>query len=303
MDYIIHLIIIIAIYIPLALSLDLVVGHTGILSITHAAFYGFGAYATAILTKFYNYNFFTSMLIGMIVSALIAIAISYSLKKVKGDYYSLASIGLAVIVYTLFMNLDSVTHGPFGIFGIARPSIPLSIFTENLENINTFSTFNFSTNISFLLLATFISIAITFLIYKMKSTHFIRVLHAIREDEQALSTFNYNVNNYKMAVFALAAGIAPISGSLYAAYISFIDPTSFTVNESIFLLTIIILGGLASMRGVIYGVIALTLLPEILRFVGLPNEIAAQTRVLLYGMALIYLMYKRPVGMLGKYSL
>lgn len=304
MDYIIHLIIIIAIYIPLALSLDLVVGHTGILSITHAAFYGLGAYATAILTKFYNYNFFTSMLMGMILSALIAIAISYSLKKVRGDYYSLASIGLAVIVYTLFMNLDSVTHGPFGIFGIARPSIPLSIFTENINTVSGFTkSYIFSSNISFLLLATFISMAITFLIYKIKGTHFIRVLHAIREDEQALSTFNYNVNNYKMAVFALAAAIASVSGSLYAAYISFIDPTSFTVNESIFLLTIIILGGLASMRGVIYGVIALTLLPEILRFIGLPNEIAAQTRVLLYGMALIYLMYKRPVGMLGKYSL
>ncbi len=276
------------IYIPLALSLDLVVGHTGILSITHAAFYGVGAYATAILTKFYDYNFFTSILIGMLLSALIACAISYCLKNVKGDYYSLASIGLAVIVYTLFMNLDSITHGPFGIFGISRPSV---------------STFIFSNNISFLLLIAFICAAITFLIYKLKGAHFIRVLHAVREDEQALSTFNYNINNYKMMVFAIAAAVASVSGSLYAAYISFIDPSSFTVNESIFLLTVIILGGLASTRGVISGVVLLILLPELLRFVGLPNEIAAQTRVLLYGLALIYLMYRRPIGMLGKYSL
>ncbi len=295
MDYIIHLAIIIMIYIPLALSLDLIVGHTGILSIAHAGFYGVGAYTAAILSKFYGFNFFMSMLIGAVLSSLIACGISYSLKKVKGDYYSLASIGLAVIIYTLFMNLDSITKGPFGIFGIARPSISLPFVRENL--------FIFSNNFSFFILISFISLAITYFIYKLNDTHFIRVLHAIREDEDALKVMGYNIQNYKMAVFAIGAAIASISGALYAAYISFIDPSSFTVNESIFLLTVIILGGLASMRGVIYGVIALTLLPEILRFVGLPNEIAAQTRVLLYGMALIYLMYKRPVGMLGKYSL
>lgn len=106
-----------------------------------------------------------------------------------------------------------------------------------------------------------------------------------------------------MTVFSIGAVFASISGSLYASYISFIDPSSFTLNESIFLLTVIILGGLASTRGVIAGVVILTLLPEVLRFIGLPSEIAAQTRVILYGLALIYLMYKRPIGLFGKYSL
>lgn len=288
MDYIIHLLIIIALYIPFAMSLNLIVGHSGILSITHAAFYGLGAYATAILTKFYGFPFFLSMLIGLAISTIIATAIAYSLKKVKGDYYALASIGLSVIMYSLFMNLDSITKGPFGIFGIARPTI-LGI--------------SFSSSLSFLFLTIIIAGLSTLVLDTLARTHFGRVLHAIREDEDALLPFRYKINSYKMMVFALGAVFASISGSLYASYISFIDPTSFTLNESIFLLTIIILGGLASTRGVISGVVILTLLPEVLRFVGLPNEIAAQTRVILYGCALVYLMYKRPVGLFGKYSL
>ena len=288
MDYIIHLLIIIALYIPFAMSLNLIVGHSGILSITHAAFYGLGAYATAILTKFYGFPFFLSMLVGIVISVCIATAIAYSLKKVKGDYYALASIGLSVIMYSLFMNLDSVTKGPFGIFGIARPTI-LGV--------------SFSSSFSFLILTIIIAGLSILILDTIARTHFGRVLHAIREDEDALLPFRYKIHSYKMMVFALGAMFASISGSLYASYISFIDPTSFTLNESIFLLTVIILGGLASTRGVISGVVILTLLPEILRFVGLPNEIAAQTRVILYGCALIYLMYKRPVGLFGKYSL
>lgn len=288
MDYIIHLLIIIALYIPFALSLNLIVGHSGILSITHAAFYGLGAYATGILTKYYGFSFLSSMLVGVIIAMIIAIIITHSLKKVHGDYYALASIGLAVIMYSLFMNLDSVTKGPFGIFGIDRPSV--------------FS-YSFSTNTSFLVFAVIIAGISTLALDLLPRTHFGRVLHAIREDEEALLPFNYNVNRYKVTVFAIGAAFAAISGSLYAGYISFIDPSSFTLNESIFLLTVIILGGLASTRGVIAGVVILTLLPEALRFVGLPNDIAAQTRVILYGLALIYLMYKRPVGLFGKYSL
>lgn len=288
MDYILHLLIIIALYIPFALSLNLIVGHSGILSITHAAFYGLGAYATAILTKFYGVPFFTSVITGAFVSAVVASLISYSLKKVKGDYYALASIGLSVIMYSLFMNLEGITKGPFGIFGIARPSL---------------FAVSFSTTISFLLLTLVIAGLSAFIIDKLARTHFGRVLHAIREDEDALTPFQYNIHTYKMIVFAIGAIFASISGSLYASYISFIDPSSFTLNESIFLLTVIILGGLASTRGVITGVVVLTLLPELLRFIGLPNEIAAQTRVILYGLALIYLMYKRPVGLFGKYSL
>lgn len=288
MDYLIHLLIIIALYIPFAMSLNLIVGHSGILSITHAAFYGLGAYATAILTKFYGFPFFLSMLMGITVSAFIATAIAYSLKKVKGDYYALASIGLSVIMYSLFMNLDSITKGPFGIFGISRPSL---------------FGISFSSSISFLILTLIIAGISTLIIDTLARTHFGRVLHAIREDEEALLPFRYKISSYKMMVFALGAVFASISGSLYASYISFIDPTSFTLNESIFLLTVIILGGLASTRGVITGVVILTLLPEVLRFVGLPNEIAAQTRVILYGCALVYLMYKKPVGLFGKYSL
>jgi len=258
------------------------------LSINHVVYYGLGAYATAILMKFYNFSFEASVLCGIIISVIIACLLTFALKKVQNEYYALASIGLSIIFASLLMNLGDITKGAFGIFGITRPEI---------------FGFTFNTNLSFLILSLIVSGVCSAILFSLKHTHFLRVLHAIREDEVAVKAFGYNVEYYKIFVFVLGAIFASISGSLYATYISFIDPTSFTLNESIFVLTIIIFGGLASTRGAIFGVIILTILPEFLRFVGLPNEIAAQTRIILYSLALVYLMYKKPTGLFGKYSL
>ncbi len=129
------------------------------------------------------------------------------------------------------------------------------------------------------------------------------MLKAIREDEQAISIFGYNTHHFKLLIFILGAGIASIAGSLFASYITFIDPTTFSPNESIFILSIMILGGLASLKGSILGALFLILLPEILRFLGLPNELAAQARFGIYGLLLIILMLYKPQGLVGEYKL
>jgi branched-chain amino acid transport system permease protein len=130
-----------------------------------------------------------------------------------------------------------------------------------------------------------------------------RVLKAIREDEKAIQVFGYNTNVFKLVIFVLSAGMAAIAGSLFASYITFIDPSTFTLNESIFILAMIILGGLANIRGAVVGAVFLILLPEILRFVGFPTDIAAQMRQVVYGALLIGLMLYRPQGLLGEYKL
>lgn len=293
MEYLIHLGILVGIYAILGISLNLVVGYTGLLSITQAAFYGVGAYTTAILLTRFDVNFFLSLLLGIIITAVASLLIGFVLSRFRGDFYALGSFGFNVIVYSVFLNAQGLTRGPLGIPGIDRPTF----------NFMNFITWNFSDNFSFLLLVVAISVAIFYLSSFITKSSFGRVLKAIREDEQAIQVFGYRANRYKLTIFVIGATVASIAGSLFASYITFIDPSTFTLNESIFILSIIILGGLANLRGSVLGALFLILLPEILRFVGFPSEIAAQMRVLVYGALLIILMLYRPQGLLGEYKL
>jgi branched-chain amino acid transport system permease protein len=288
MEYIYHLAVLFTIYAGLAMSLDLVVGYTGLLSVTHAAFYGFGAYATAILMTVYGFNFFTSVLVGIAVSMIFALLIGFVLARFKDDYYALVSFGFNIIVFSIFLNWQDLTRGPLGIPGIGKPEI---------------FGYEFSSTLQFLVLAV-VMMAIVYGVARfIVNSSFGRVLKAIREDEKAISVFGYDTTTYKLVIFVISAGMAAIGGSLFASYITFIDPSTFTLNESIFILAMIILGGLSNIRGAILGALFLILLPEILRFVGFPDDIAAQMRQVVYGGLLIALMLYRPQGMLGEYKL
>ena len=292
MEYLIHLAILVSIYAILALSLNLVVGYTGILSVTHAAFFGIGAYATAILTTQAHFNFFASLIIGMLVCGGVSLLIGAVLSKFRGDFVALGSVGFNVIVWSVLLNWQELTRGPLGIPGIRRPELGIG----NYE-------FSFTSNLSFLLLTSVFLLLIFLLCRFIEHSSFGRALKAIREDEEALQVFGYRALSYKLTVFVIGAALASVAGSLFAAYITFIDPSTFTINESIFLLSAIILGGLASNRGALLGAVVLILLPEALRFVGFPADIAAQTRQAVYGLMLVILMLYRPQGLVGEYKL
>ena len=288
MEYIVHLGILTAIYSILAVSLNLSVGYTGILSVTHAAFFGLGAYTTAILTTRYELNFFVSLIVGIAITAVVALFIGRVLSKFRGDFVALGSVGFNMIVWSIFLNWQELTRGPLGIPGIGRPEL---------------FGFSFGDNLSFLVLAAVFAVLVYAVARFIESSSFGRALKAIREDEEALQVFGYCVLHYKLAVFTIGAGMAAVAGSLFASYITFIDPSTFTLNESIFLLSVIILGGLASNKGAAIGAVVLILLPEALRFVGFPADIAAQTRQAVYGIMLIVLMLYRPQGLVGEYKL
>ncbi len=288
MEYLIHIAILISIYAILGLSLNLVVGFTGLLSITQAAFYGIGAYVTAILLTSTGMNFFVAMFISMIITGVLSLAIGFVLSKFNDDYYALGSFGFNVIIYSIFLNWQSLTRGPLGIPGIPRPSL---------------FGFTFSENIWFLLLSIACVAIVYFICHYITRSSFGRVLKAIREDDEAIGVFGYRTLWYKLAIFVISAVMAAVAGSLFASYITFIDPSSFTLTESIFILAIVILGGMANNRGAVIGATCLILLPEILRFVGFPDDIAAQMRQVTYGVILILLMLYRPQGLLGEYRL
>ena len=288
MEYIIHLITLVLIYAILGVSLNLVLGYTGLLSVTHAAFFGTGAYTAAILLTKTGLGFLPALGAAVVVTACISFLIGVILSRFNDDYYALGSMGFAVIAFSVFLNWDAVTRGPLGIPQIPKPEI---------------FGIDFSSAVAFLVLATVILFCVYFMARFIAESSFGRVLKAIREDEGAIRVFGYNTMHYKLVVFMLSAAMAAIAGTLFATYITYIDPSAFSITESIFLLAIVILGGLANLRGSILGALILVLLPEILRFVGFPSEVEAQTRELIYGALLILLMLYHPRGLLGEYKL
>lgn len=288
MEYLIHLTILFSIFAILAVSLDLVVGYTGLLSVAQAGFYGIGAYVTTLLMMNAGANFFLALLGGVLLTAFIALLIGIVLSRFRGDYVALGSLGFNVIVFAVFLNWQDVTRGPLGIPGIDRPELFGFVFSENTV---------------FLALCVAFLVAVYLIARFVTRSSFGRVLQAIREDEEAVSVFGYHTLYYKLSIFVLSAGLAAIAGGLYASYITYIDPSSFTIVESIFVLSIIILGGLGSLRGAVIGAAVLIFLLEALRFIGFPAEVAAQMRLAFYGILLIVMMLYRPQGLVGKYKL
>lgn len=292
MEYLIHLAVLSSIFVILSLSLNLVLGYTGLISLAHASFFGIGAYSIAILTTGFHINFFLALLLGLLFSGVASLIIGAVLSRFRGDFVAIGSVGFCIIMWSIFLNFEKLTRGPLGIPGIPRPTIGIMDYE-----------FSFTSNQSFLLL----TVVVTFLVYGISryvtESSFGRTLKAIREDEDALQVFGYRVVHYKLAVFVLGAMLASVAGALFASYVKFIDPSTFTLNDSIFLLSAVILGGLASNKGAVIGAVVLILLPEVLRFVGFPPDIAAQTRQAVYGLMLVVLMLYRPQGLVGEYKL
>ena len=286
MEYLLHILIIAGIYIILTLSLNLIVGYTGLPALGHAAFSCVGAYTSSLLALNLGFSPWIGLLIGACVAVLFGIVIGYPSLRLKGDYLALATFGFGVIVYSIAKNWVSLTRGPMGLPGIPRFSI-LGFFFDPLWSY-------------LLLVGVFVLITI-FVLRRVVDSPFGRVLRSIREDEIASEALGKDTARYKLLVFMIGAFFAGIAGSLYAHYITFIDPSSFTVMESITILLMVIFGGMGNIKGSIVGATVLVVFPELLRFLGMPSSIEAPTRQMIYGLLLVGLMIKRPQGLLGRY--
>lgn len=194
MEYLILIAIFSAIYAILGISLNLVVGYTGLLSITQAAFFGIGAYATALLLTHGVAGFFLSVLIGIIISCAVSFIIGVVLSKFDGDYYALGSFGFNIIVFSIFLNWQSVTRGPLGVSGISRPALRFMNYELSL-----------SSDFLFLILASSFLILVYFISRFIVNSSFGRVLKAIREDEKAIQIFGYHTLYFKLAIFVISA--------------------------------------------------------------------------------------------------
>ncbi len=286
----------------LAISLNLVLGYTGLLSVGHIGFYGIGAYTVAVLTtnprreflgdeviQIFAWPFFAALPVAVLLTGVIALFVGLVFSRFRDDLYVLASFGFAIISLNVFVNWQWVTRGPFGIHEIPKPAIGGFVFNDDLE---------------FLALALFFLAVVAIIAWLIVTSSFGRVLKAVREDEDAVEVFGYRASHYKLAVWVISAMMAALAGAVFASYTSFVDPHSFILLESIILVAIVILGGLASIPGALLGALSFVLLEEGIRFIPLlPPEHVGQARQIILGVLLILLMLFRPQGVAGRFKL
>ncbi len=287
MEYALHILVFCGVYTLLAISLDLLAGHMGLLSIAHAAFYGLGAYTSALLTVNAGAPFIVGFLAGMAVAGVLSLLVSLPSLRLQGDFFVIATFGFQMILFSVLNNWSELTEGPSGI-----PGIPVPLLAG----------WTVSSHIEFVILTGVVVVLAYLIAWRLVSGPFGRVMHAIREDEVVAKSLGKNTLRFKVTVFAVSAALAAAAGSLYAHYISYIDPTSFTVMESILIISMVIIGGAGSLWGPLVGAFVLVTLPEALRFVGLPAATAANLRQIIYGSLLVIMMMVRPRGLVGRYS-
>ena len=287
MEYIGHIMVITCLYIVLAISLELLAGQTGLLSISQAGFYGIGAYTSSLLAVNFGSSFLVSTLAGMLVAAALSLLVSLPTARLHDDYFVIASFGFQMILFTTLNNWMGLTRGPLGISGIPQPR---------------FFGFQVSSYPEFVIVAAVFAILSAVIVHRLSVSPYGRVLRAIREDEAFVQALGKNPLRFKITAFLVSAALAASAGSLYAHYISYIAPNSFTVLDSILVLSMVIIGGAGSLFGPIIGAIVLVLLPEALRFLGLPGSTSANLRQIIYGSILVAMMMVRPQGLLGRYG-
>jgi len=290
MEYILHVLVIAGIYVILAESLNLVVGFAGIPAMGHAAFSCIGAYTSALLVLHFGVSPFIGMFAGAVMGGLLGLVVAYPALRLKGDYLALATFGAGVIVYSVAKNWIGLTRGPMGLPGI--PQFQAKLLGVGCSTGQTWQ---------YLVLVVVVAGLVVWACSNITRSVFGRELTSVREDETAAIALGKNTARLKLIVFVAGAFFAGIAGSLYAHYITFIDPSSFTTMESITILLMVIFGGMGSIPGAVVGALLLVALPEALRFVGLPSSVAAPLRQMMYGLLLVLLMLWRPQGMLGKY--
>jgi branched-chain amino acid transport system permease protein len=287
MDYVLYVTSLVAVYGVLTVSLNLVLGYTGILSVAHAAFMGIGAYATALLVTDGGVNFFLTVPAGALIAGAVSAALASSTLRLKGDYYIIGSFGFQVIMYSVFLNWIALTKGPFGIRNIPKPRALGFAFDDPAR---------------FAVLALAFLALCLWVARRIAESPYGKVLRAIREDEVGAASIGKNVRRYKVTIFVVSAMLAAVGGSLYAGLISYVDPFAFTVNESIFLQALVIIGGAGNVYGSVVGAAVLIVLPEVLRFFDVPATVASPIREILYGTLMILFLRFRPKGLLPERS-
>lgn len=285
MFYLLHLLFLGLLYAALGMSLNLVAGYTGMMSLCHGGFLGLGAYSVAVVTLRYGYSWPPAVAVAALLSLAVAWGLGSFSLRFRGDDFVIVTFSFQVILYRIAQNWSSLTGGPPGLAGVPPPKI-LGLSFDSPQR--------------FALLAALLALLVMAVLGRLVDSPYGRVLRAIRGDEVLALSLGKAVHSYKRSVFVIGAVIAALAGCLYAPYFTYVNPDSFTTQESIFIIAIVVVGGAGRLWGSVVGAFLLLLLPELLRFLGLPSGTAAILRQMLYGALLLGCVLWRPDGLLGE---
>lgn len=267
-QYVYRIAVVSVLYAILAMSLNLIAGVAGQISLGHIAFYGIGAYTSALLCVNFGVSVWVGILAAFVVSMLFGLLIAIPTLKLSGGYLAILTMSFAEIIRLILLNWTSVTRGPMGILNIPKPSL----FGYTIKSSG-----------AFLYLVLTVAIIVYIGLYNLIHSRFGRNLQALRDDEISSESMGINVYRYKVIAFVISTGVAGVAGALFASYMEFIDPSSFISDESTVILSMVVLGGMGNMNGSIIAAALLTILPEALRSF-------SDYRMLVYGVVLVAMM-------------
>lgn len=275
--YVINIATLCFLYTILSLSLNLITGFMGQLTLGHAAFYGVGAYTAAILATKLNTDFLITAVLSAVGAALVGLILGLPILRLKGRYLAIVTLAFCEITRLVELNWVAVTGGPMGISNITAPKI---------------FGFAFKSTTSKYYLIVAMAVLSILIVRNLMNSRIGRGLSAIKGDEIAASSMGVNIFKYKVLCFTVSSALAGFAGSFYAHYMRFIDPTSFGFDQSVQILGMTILGGLGSIPGSVIGAFALTAIPELLRDL-------MEYRQIIYGLILATMVIFKPTGLLG----
>lgn len=267
-QYVYRIAVVSVLYAILAMSLNLIAGVAGQISLGHIAFYGIGAYTSALLCVNFGVSVWVGILAAFVVSMLFGLLIAIPTLKLSGGYLAILTMSFAEIIRLILLNWTSVTRGPMGILNIPKPSL----FGYTIKSSG-----------AFLYLVLTVAIIVYIGLHNLIHSRFGRNLQALRDDEISSESMGINVYRYKVIAFVISTGVAGVAGALFASYMEFIDPSSFISDESTVILSMVVLGGMGNMNGSIIAAALLTILPEALRSF-------SDYRMLVYGVVLVAMM-------------
>jgi branched-chain amino acid transport system permease protein len=277
-EYLLTVGVFVSIFSILTVSLNILIGYARQISAGHAAFWGMGAYASAILTVKYDLSFWEALPLVILITTLIGIFLGLPSLRVSHDFLVLVTIGLNFIVVAIFAY-SSYFGGSMGIVGIPKPTV-LGKPIGNLE---------------YFLLAFGFLILIVIINFYFLRTWARLGMEAMGGDDIAARFMGINVPKFKIYAFAISSAFAGIAGSLWAHYLGSVFPEYFDFTRSVEILAMLVFGGMGTIRGAVFGAVVLVILPEYLRFI-------ENYRMLVYGGILILMILVQPMGFLGKRS-
>jgi branched-chain amino acid transport system permease protein len=295
-------------YALLALGLNIVVGFAGLLDLGYIAFYAVGAYVYALLASPHfgvHWPFWAILPIGAGVAALFGVLIGAPTLKLRGDYLAIVTLGFGEIVRIFLNNLSqpvNITNGPQGIARID----PIRIDGVDFSRTDAFLGLAFSGPIKYYYLLLLVLLAVIFICLRLEDSRIGRAWEAIREDEVAARAMGIDTTRLKLLAFAMGASFGGVAGGMFSAIQGFVSPESFVLVESIMVVSMVVLGGMGNVWGVILGALLLSFVPEFLRFTVEPVQkqlfgrmlIEPEViRMLIFGFALVLVMVLRPGGL------